>query len=349
MKMYRLIWLCALLGIVGVGYWNQSPLFAGEQPSLNVSVACQADAIQLTFVGADWPSEPTAFYLNDALLTAVSTPNATLDGQWTISPIPQTLSVARVVTANVEKSVLLTAPCLAAADHEAYLPITQKDTNVLDVDGTVPTLVNNGFLLVDEFGFGELSGSVQQWQLNLDAGEMVTGTFATQPDVNGVLTVKYPNGNLEGIELVGDGQLETLFFEATATGTYSFYLNGTDLDAGQFMIHYFTQNSLPLYDWQLHPQTDNVSGDIEEDIDEYWVFYFEQDDVVSITVNPTETNADLFITLWSEDGDIAESDEGVGESERIESFFIPTTGIYILQIGEWDFDSTSYTLAFQKE
>ncbi len=338
-----------IVGFVGL-YWEGVNLHAGAEPTLNVQVMCQSDAIQLNFSGENWSNEPAAFYLNDSLLTAVPSLNNTVEAQWTISPIPETVSIARLRIAEFEKTALLSAPCLPEAAYAAYMPIMSKNSNLqFDIQNTLPPIVGKSTLLTDDLGFDEFEQNVHQWSLNLTQGETVSVTVATEPFLNGILTIQHPNGSLSGVELNGDGQMEMIQLAVDVSGAYKIYLNDIGLQSGSYMVNFFDNNSLPILQFFMLEDTNPIMGSLPPDTDSEWIVYLEEGEVVSFTVDPIETGVDLFLTLWSKDGDYAESDEDVGATEVIENFNVPHSGLYVLQVGEWDFNEASYTLTLEKQ
>lgn len=219
-----------------------------------------------------------------------------------------------------------------------------------------PENSQNGTLLSDDLGFGTLaSGTIHQWNINLEAGTAVTITVAMEASANPSITLISPSDEMlvNTQNLSPAGQFEIVGnLPVPQSGTYELLIHSDTTSTADYMVNFYDSQSLPLLSFEGFFEDDVTTTEtIEVDTDDYWVFYLEQDDVITLTVDPNDAQADLFISLWHKDGldPNAESDEDIGETEIIEDYVAPHTGLFVLQIGEWDFAQAPYSLTFERQ
>ncbi|MEM7333404.1 MAG: hypothetical protein AAF490_15045 [Chloroflexota bacterium] len=217
-----------------------------------------------------------------------------------------------------------------------------------------PVSSNNGTLLRDDYGFATLAASTTHlWNIILTENTMVTITVAMEPDVNPIISLIDPLDNviIDSQDSSKAGEIEAIQnLGISGSGTYQLFISSEGNIATEYMVNYYDTRSSPQLAFEgILGNTATLSDVILIDWDDNWIFYAEENDIINVLVDPTEPDVDLFLTLWSKDGDEAESDEDIGLSEEIANFQIPSTGLYVLQIGEWDFEETGYTITFDRQ
>lgn len=84
---------------------------------------------------------------------------------------------------------------------------------------------------------------------------------------------------------------------------------------------------------------DTVTGNLAAQTDHFWFFAGNAGETVTITGVPGN-GGDLFLKLYDANGENALGfvDEGIaGNSEIISDYILPTTGVYGIRVGEYDF------------
>jgi hypothetical protein len=89
-----------------------------------------------------------------------------------------------------------------------------------------------------------------------------------------------------------------------------------------------------------------VTGSLATQTDHFWFFTGSEGETVTITGVPGN-GGDLFLELYAAAGENALGfvDEGIaGNSEIISDYTLPTTGVYGIRVGEYDFRGVNYQL-----
>lgn len=339
----------AVTAVISVTATFNQTVIANGQPSLAVDIQCEADSLILSLSGDNWPNERAAYYLNDALLTAVSAQSSTLSAQWIISPIPTTISGITVETDTFRAFVPYSGGCDQIFEaHTAYLPLITSATHG-SAALAVPAIQENGAVLIDDFAFQSVMENVHRWDVNLNAGEMITASLAVAPMLNAVLTAETPDGELIGHDFSEDGAYETVTFTAVTTGLHHFYINAPTLASGDYILNVQSDASLPQLSMREGTFNSTINDTLLADQDHFWGFYALAGEIISFTVDPDQPDADTFLSLIGQDGYLANADEDVGVTEEILDFVVEKDGLYLLQVAEWDFAEISYTLVSQRE
>lgn len=338
---------------VGIVQW-QSAAAGAEAASLSAAVTCGDESFELLLTGTEWPSGVTAFYLNEALLTAVNDWSTAPQASWTISPIPAGIQAVTVTTGDVSEMVVLEADCLDDVTiTEVYLPLVANNAT-----GLVETAVSGSSVIIEEIGslsssnlgFETVTNNVHMWNIDLEKDEVVTFSLVTENAANGTLAVQTPSGII-GVERINNGAVEMLQFTAEAEGSYQLFVTTTTLATSDYIVNFNVQGNTPTYIFKGEPVTDmSIEAVVLADKDDIWTFYATAGEIVSLRVTPGQNESDLLITLFSKNGEEAASDEiELGATEEILDFMIPENGLYALRIGDWDFLERPYTLTFERK
>ena len=234
--------------------------------------------------------------------------------------------------------------------------ISQTSSNYLitvssDVQGGVST-VDSGELSPFQLGF-ELLNALEPhvWEIDVQANDVITVSVGAKPTIDVQLTLIDPTGNVvvNKQNNASIGEVETIGNQTlTMTGLYRLQIDTAVGAAGEYVATVYSDSSFPFIFKEILTYGDSDSTTLAEEADDYHLFYGDKGDSVTITVDPSSSDADLFITLWSDDGDIAESDEpDLGATETI-TFTLPDDGMYAIQVADWDLLDQAYTISLTK-
>lgn len=217
------------------------------------------------------------------------------------------------------------------------------------------TVVDKGTLSDGVLGFDTLiDNTAHSWSISVEVEEIVTISAAMQPDQNAVLSLISPSGEalIDKQNLSGAGDPEVISaVEATTGGIYTIEIRSASAQAANYVLNYYLADTTFTFNFQaVLSDSDTFSGvTLPEETDHIWTFFASAGETVSFSVIPDANDTDFLVTLYSKDGDEAESDEfELGATESILDFSIPETGMYALQIGDWDLRERGYTLEFER-
>ncbi|MCP5100713.1 MAG: hypothetical protein GY943_34625 [Chloroflexi bacterium] len=260
------------------------------------------------------------------------------------------LIILILLTISIISQISLINSSTAAAVIQTpyYLPLVVK---AYDTDST-PIPINEldiGTLSPFQLEFEQLNNNeIHVWTLDLQANESITISVAAQPSVNTVLTLVDPVGStIISQNIAAAGEIEILANQPiTETGMYKLQITTINNISGAYVVSFYTNenSSVPIIFKDILIYGDTSSDTLTAETDDYWHFYGNCDDSVTITVTPNSSSADLFITLWAATDDIAESDEPVGATETI-TLTLPSDGMYTIQVADWDFLEQGYEIS----
>ncbi len=260
------------------------------------------------------------------------------------------LIILILLTISIISQISLINSSTAAAVIQTpyYLPLVVK---AYDTDST-PIPINEldiGTLSPFQLEFEQLNNNeIHVWTLDLQANESITISVAAQPSVNTVLTLVDPVGStIISQNIAAAGEIEILANQPiTETGMYKLQITTINNISGAYVVSFYTNenSSVPIIFKDILIYGDTSSDTLTAETDDYWHFYGNCDDSVTITVTPNSSSADLFITLWAATDDIAESDEPVGATETI-TLTLPSDGMYTIQLADWDFLEQGYEIS----
>lgn len=217
-----------------------------------------------------------------------------------------------------------------------------------------------GTLVFEDFTFASLrTGVIHNWQLDLFEDDVITISAIMQQDANPVLTLIDPDGTAivllqdnspaEEAEVIRDLQIKK-------DGVYELKVQTASGKAADYVLNLFEENSIPTFKFEgllieEAPANDPIDDILDEDRDDIWVFFANAGEVYSFTVTPEDDDpqngADLFLTLYSRDGIEDESNlVTLGATESIDNFTAPHTGLFVLQISDWDLMEREYIFVF---
>lgn len=199
-------------------------------------------------------------------------------------------------------------------------------------------------------GFGQLEqDEIHIWTFDLFTGDEFTISVAAQPEIDVLLSVYDPDGQalVAAQNNAPAGQVETITnVTAGSNGEYELHIRSTNGAPGHYAI-ILSDNSFSIRSRSIlaYGEINNVS--LSEDTDDIWYFYGEAGDNVTITIDPSDNQADFLILLSgpTSTGYLADVDDtGAGQNEQISNYILPGNGMYVIQVGEIDFAAAAYQI-----
>lgn len=216
------------------------------------------------------------------------------------------------------------------------------------------TTLDQGALSDAEFGFETLpNNTAHSWAVSLDVGDLITITTVMEIDKNPVLTLKSPMGDtlFDRQNSGGVGEPEIIAaYEVPSAGVYTIEVRAASLQTTHYVINYYVEGVPPAFKfWPILDDSETFSGvTVEAETDHIWPVFASAGETISFGVTP-QGDADFFITLFGKDGQEDESDdENLGATEAI-TYDVQETGLYLLQVGDWDWLRRTYQLTFSRD
>ncbi|MFO7678964.1 MAG: hypothetical protein R6X34_02850, partial [Chloroflexota bacterium] len=185
------------------------------------------------------------------------------------------------------------------------------------------------------------SNETQGWGLPLEAGDEVVISVLGETGLDVVIAIT-DESQTQIVEQnsAGSGQMEILTFPAPADGDYQLHIRAVNSQVGAYLLT-ISDDFLPMLPQRFLKYGDTNGGTIYVDELHYWAFRGESGNVISVNL-ASQTNANLLMTLYDAEGE-AVSD--LFFVEAIESFVLPETGLYILELEEWGLDQNQYQIS----
>lgn len=222
---------------------------------------------------------------------------------------------------------------------------TPTPTSTADLSNTI--FIDE--LAPEDLGFERLDqGQTHIWSIELFSGEEIRASVAAQSNVDVTLSLFAPDGQtLVSVQnLAAAGQVETISnITATMDGEYELHIKTANNSSGHYVVNISLADFPFLFRGNLS-YGDAKTVSLPADSYDFWHFYGNAGETVTITVLPSDDQADLAVLLWGADGELADSDSNVpGETEIINSFTLPANGMYSIQIKDWDQLNRTYTIS----
>ena len=181
----------------------------------------------------------------------------------------------------------------------------------------------------------------------MDDLDEVTIAVAGEPGLDLVITVLDEFGSqASASDNQPAGKIERIENLSLAQGNYTLQVRGKNGQSGSYMIMLLLTESYTysFKDVIIYGQT--VSGATGEENDHFWLFYGETGDVITIMAAPNGSG-DLFLELYDPNAESVSGyvDDGLeGEPEILTGFTLTNTGLFAIQVGEYDFNPMTYQL-----
>jgi hypothetical protein len=193
------------------------------------------------------------------------------------------------------------------------------------------------------------AGVGHQYNFEVNAGEIISISLVMVNDNNPTFQLVDPDGDVIAQQDEGlGGETEHLIaFSITETGQYAIVIREVEGDPAEYAMT-MGKNSdafvLVFNDPLFYGQTGRTF--IKPSHLHYWHFYGEAGDEITIVVEPLG-DADMafrvrdpFLQFLNEDY----TNEGIGGDAEEDTFILPVSGLYTIDVEEWDFESGDYQI-----
>ncbi len=195
----------------------------------------------------------------------------------------------------------------------------------------------------------------QNWPLTLIDSQAITIGIAAEPDMNIVVAVydEADNTVLAPQDNAPAGQLEEIRnLRVDPTKSYIVQVYETNgRDGAYFMTIVGDQTEVVLFSRGILSYGLTRQDTIAADHRHFWYFYGEAGDVIDITTT-TDANKLILISLYDMNADLLSDDDGVEleyVEEEILDFTLPETGLYLIWLEEFAYESAPYTLTIRDD
>jgi hypothetical protein len=231
----------------------------------------------------------------------------------------------------------------------------QPTPNQLPTSTPVPSEVAKGELFSFEVMHENIqSEEIHEWTFELFSNDTLTVTVAGDPNTDFVISIidESDNAIIDQQNNGASDELEIAVVNSADAGIYSIQVATVDSASGYYAIAGIdgdSISSLPTAYKGILEDGDSLRSTVEIDYEDYWFFYAEAGDSVTITVEPFDINADMIIYLYNDkvdgSGPIIDVDSPtLGATEALVDFVIPQDGVYMIATSEFDFNEVDYEI-----
>ncbi len=303
---------------------------------------------------------PTPFSTPDSdSLTATLTPTQpSSNGGIEEGTTPQGTAVATnttIPTATPNQSMTAT-PTSSSNSGGSGTP--QPTIDPLATSTTVPNVktVSKGEIISLEVEYEAINAQeIHEWEFEIFANQTFTVTVAGDLNANMILSILDKNKNtiIDHQNLSAADKLEVAVAKNVPTGIYLIQVETVDKIAGHYAIAALDADSLsglPIAYKGILADGNAVSSTVKTDFEDYWFFYAESRDVVTISIKPFDNNADMYLVLFNDDvdpdGPIIEVDSQTpGATEELINYTISQTGVYMIATSDFNYNRVDYEIS----
>lgn len=315
-----------------------------------------------TFVGSDSDEVPTAESLGTPSPTLTTPeepeptnpplfPTSTLPGDAEETAPPATIAPATPTPGTTQEPP--TPITTAGATATATAPEGAEATATLAATAATPA--GNGYtdVEVDQIepgllGFEQLEANERHnWPFLLDTSLTITVSVAAEPAADVVLAI------LDGSETpiveqnqAPAGQLETIAGRTLDTDQeYFIQVYTTGGAPTSYVMTVWGDDSIALKARGILSPGSNTPDSIGENDVNYWFFAGTEGDTVTITVTPNGDRVMAFLLYWPDSTEIDEVyQDGEAGAPVTLTTQLPQTGMYTIQVEEWNFEAATYQI-----
>lgn len=229
-------------------------------------------------------------------------------------------------------------------------------TAVSGTPGTINTPPGSTVVTKEEIGPEELAteplgaNEIHSWPYNVISATFITVSVAAPDNIDMAIAIANASGAIltqQNIALAG--QVEVLVaYNLPAAGSYQVRVWASNGAATSYSLLVTETGSYNFLFAGILSYGETQTINMNAESDHFWHFYGTVGEKVTITAVPQD-QGDLFMELYG--GPDTENLSGFvdngssGEEEQIAIFTLPVTGIYVIRVGEFDFQPTSYQIS----
>ena len=320
--------------------------------------------------GTEMPDGETA-------VTATATPTPIIVGPGSPNPSPTTFADAPTITPRPgssddddEEDQTPEATVPGGTSTAATQTPTATSTNTANnpppggtAAPTSPALATatpgNSLVLQDELQatlleFGNFnSNETHEWLIDLQETDQPIIQVGAVPGVDIILTLVDPDGQIV-VNAQNDsaaGEIERIdSFTASDDGFHQLLVSTVNNVPGEYVVNFYVDEfDFPTVLYGILDSDGTENGETQLDGDDFWIFYGQANNTVNITVTPGDSDSTFELAIIANDNSIVEgaSEDDLGDPIVLNNVRLPRTGLYALQIFEFDFLDMPYTLQFQ--
>ncbi len=350
------IWYLAVTNVVSpspVARVTLTPVGGVEAPTPEGEATAAASA---TFAGP--PSQGTPLREpSPAATTPPTTPGASQPTSTrsaaTLPPeeataTPQTTETVEA-TATGESDDLETVTATVEAGDGATPTMTPTVGATATPGGST---VDKGRLPIQDLEGDRLgSDEAHSWEFEVRAGDQITISVAAQSSADITLTILNDRGNrIHQQNNSGAGQIERIeAWQAPENGVYRLLIAeaaGATTYYALLLLNSSDEEYSPFIFAGMLSYGTSANGNLAADTDQFWFFFGQQGEVVTVNVSPQD-QSDLLIDLFGPPGELLEGGvdrAGSGGAEQLRNVVLPETGLYGILVGEVFYDPARYTV-----
>lgn len=199
------------------------------------------------------------------------------------------------------------------------------------------------------------SDTAHSWQLEIQAGDVITVSVAAPLNRDLSLEIQDPDG--ETVAASNEhpaGQVETITqLLLDEAGTYRIIVRETQQRASEYHILALDQVSAALLFSGVLDFGVAENDQLNQFTDNFWFFRGESNMSVDITVSPAENDRDILFKVYGPSGELLTDsygpegwiDNGLnGETEELLDFALPGPGLYAVHVGESSFEPAGFSI-----
>ena len=222
--------------------------------------------------------------------------------------------------------------------------------------GTISyTTVDQGTTDTEDIQIGTLGqNEAHNWGFSLDSSYQVYIYVAGELDADMELLLLDDAGTvIKEMNATGTGQIEIISQELlTAAGDYDIIVRTSNGASTEYSLLFIQTEDDSDYQMVIRGYIDigqTQSDSFIENSDHLWVFFAETGDVVNITVTGGDNTTDLLFELYNLTDFIDENvPNGGPDVEVLSNYTLTTTGMFIIWVGEANYEAGSYQLNLTK-
>lgn len=319
-------------------------------PTFTITPDCGASpTAQFTLEASGWPGqEQLAFYWDNQLLNILPADHTpSFQEQWTLGNITNGRHAVVAVADSAVYSAAFTAPC-PILTNTFYLPYVVNE-NKAETPAPAPPpfiLADRGQIVPEELKADSLNAhEVHSRTFTTTVSQTIRLQVATDLETDATIVVVDENGTaVTGQNLAPTGEVEALLdLSLPQAGRYHVHVHAPDGTPGYYAMMLLDGDSYSFLFQGTLNYGSSAGVSLAAETDHFWHFSGNAGETVTVTIVPGN-NEDMFIELYDPTGnwlgDFVD-ETGAGETES-HTYTLPSSGLYSVRTGEFDFRAGSY-------